>query len=474
MALFVLWLAWDVLSIKHDLEAGRARLDGLTLEAASSVGLTDLSGAAADHLEDAARRAHDSVPLRLLGLVPGIDDQVRGIRSMSAATAELGRVGADAAARLDEALGAAGEPAGRVALLELALEELDRLEATLEDLDLGQDDGLLPPLQGAHRDLTEAVERAQTKLQEGRELIVPVRDVLQGPTRLLLLAANNAEMAGGGGLALSAGVVTIEDGEIELSEVVPAGDLRLPGSVPVPDHLRAVYRPTGVGIDLRSTTRSPDLTATGPIAVEIMARHGVDVDGVLVVDALALRDLLAVTGPVEAAGKTIDDATVLEEILHASYVTFDSLDVRYERYSVQGDIAKAVFEALTSTAVTPVDLVDALLTSSRGRHLLVWSEDPSVQAVWEELDVAGSLDPNGLLPELRRQQARLVPPSGGVDRGRGAAIGRLPGPADDAARPARRRRPGRRLRLHPRSQPGDPRGLPHRAPPPGRLRHHDP
>ena len=107
MALFVLWLAWDVLSIKHDLEAGRARLDGLTLEAASSVGLTDLSGAAADHLEDAARRAHDSVPLRLLGLVPGIDDQVRGIRSMSAATAELGRVGADAAARLDEAAVAA-------------------------------------------------------------------------------------------------------------------------------------------------------------------------------------------------------------------------------------------------------------------------------------------------------------------------------------------------------------------------------
>lgn len=400
----MLLLAWDVLSIKRDLEAGRAALDDLTLEAAATRGLTGLADEAAGHLQRAADRAHASLPLRALSLLPGVDAQVRGVRRMADATASLGRAGAAAATRLDAQLAEAGSGPGRVALVDAALEELDRLEATLAGIDLGHPRGLLPPLRDAHEELVASIRDAQDKLDDGRALIEPVREVLVGPTTFLLLAANNAEMAGGGGLALSAGGLVLRDGEIDLGDVARAGDLRLERSVDVPAELRAIYRPTGVGIDMRSTTRSPDLTATGPIARDIMAVHGISIDGVIVVDAVALRELMAVTGPVEVDGTEITVDNVLAEVLHENYKEFEGQN-RYERVAYQGDIAKAVFDAVTTREVSAMDLASALLESSKGRHLVIWSDDEAQQAVWEELGVAGSLHPQGLMVSFQNYGA---------------------------------------------------------------------
>lgn len=404
---FVLLLLWDLLSIKHDLEAGREALDEITLEAASTKGVTGLADQAAGSLQRAADRSHGSLPLRALSLIPGVDDQIRGVRRMADATAALGQAGREAAARIDAQLAEAGSGPGRVALVETALDELDRLEATLAGIDLGHPTGLVPPLREAHRDLVEAISDARGKLDDGRELIEPVRQMLVGPTTFLLLAANNAEMAGGGGLTLSAGGLTIEGGEIELGEVIRAGDLRLPASVGVPDELRTIYRPVGLGIDMRSTTRSPDLTATGPVAQEIMAAHGADIDGVIVVDAIALRDLMSVTGPVEVEGTEITVDNVLAEVLHENYKDFEGQD-RYERVAYQGDIAKAVFDAVTTREVAAIDLASALLQASEGRHLLLWSDDPAQQEVWEELGVAGSLHPQGLMVSFQNYGANKV------------------------------------------------------------------
>lgn len=405
--LFGLWLAWDVLSIKRDLEAGRDLLDDLTLDAVASEGIAHLAGQASDHLSSAAGRAHDSLPLRALSLVPGVDDQIRGVRRMADATAAIGRAGKESAARIDRQMGAAGTGAGRVELMDTALDELDRLQDVLGRTDVGSGTGLLPPLRRAHDDLASSIREARQKIDEGRDLIRPVRALLTGPTELLLLAANNAEMTGGAGMTLSAGGLSISDGELELGEVVRAGDLRLPRSVPIPDELRSIYRPTGLGIDLRSTTRSPDLTATGPVALRIMEVHGMDLDGVVVVDAVALQGLLAVTGPVEVHGKEITADTVLAEVLNENYLAFEG-EARDVRVSYQGDIAKAVFDAVTTREVPAVDLAAALLDAAAGRHVLLWSEEPALQLVWEQLGVAGALDRNGLMVSFQNYGANKL------------------------------------------------------------------
>lgn len=395
---FLALLAWDLLRIRAELQAGRDALDGLTLEAASTVGLTDLADEAAGHLEAAADRAHGSIPLRLLGDLPVLDDQIAGIRRMADVTAELGTSGARAARRIDVELARAGEPAGRIALLDVALDEVDRIAAQLDDIDLGRSDRLLPPLRRAHDDLAESITSAREKLADGRALITPVRDMLAGPTTFLLLAANNAEMAGGAGLALSAGLLSFQDGKIELGDVIPASDLRLPDSVPLPGDLATIYRPTGMGLDVRSTTRSPNLPVMGPVVAAMLTRHGItDLDGVVVVDAVALSDVLEITGGVTVAGKAIDADNVLDQVLHESYREFQTPDSRDERVSFQGEIAKAVFESLTEQEVSPADLADALLTAGKGRHLLLWGADQALQAVWSDLGLDGALDERGLL-----------------------------------------------------------------------------
>ena len=409
---FLLLLAFDLYRIRADLAAGESSLDDLTLEAASSTGLTALATDAADDLRSAHDRARSSLPLRALSVLPVLDDQIAGVRTLTGATAELGRVGAAAAANIDAELEGAGQPEGRIALLDVALDELDRIDATLAEIDLGRGNDLLGPLQGAHGDLEGTIQRAREKLAEGRELVGPVRTMLAGPSTYLLLAANNAEMAGGAGLALSAGIMTFDQGEIELGEVIRAGALRLESSIDLPGDLRQIYRPTGVGIDFRSATRSPDLSAMGPVIADMLSSLEVEelpaLDGVIVVDAVALADVMALTGEVVVDGQRIDAENVLAEVLNENYKQFETFDEREERVSYQGDIAKAVFESLTTQDVPAANLAQVLLDTSEGRHLLMWSADPALQATWDELGTSGALQDDGLLISFQNYAANKL------------------------------------------------------------------
>ena len=394
--------------MRASLDEGRRALDELTLDLAASEGIAGVAAQAANHLEDAAQRADGSVPLTVLRQLPVVREQVDGIRRMTGVTDNLGASALQAATRIDQQLEHAGEAAGRIELLDVALEEIDRIEAELASVDLGSPRGLTGPLQGAHDDLVESITDARGKLRDAEELVEPVREMLVGPSTYLLLAANNAEMAGGAGLALSAGQLKFVGGEIELGDVVPARRLRLEQSVPDPGDLGQIYRPTGVGIDFRSTTRSPDFPAMARLAADMVeAGTGEVVDGVVVVDAVALTALLEVTGPVEVEGQAIDADNVLAEVLNENYKRFAG-DPRAERDSYQGDIAKAIFDAVTERDVEAAPLANGLVAASEGRHLMLWSADEALQDVWEELGVTGELTRHGLLISFQNYAANKL------------------------------------------------------------------
>ncbi|MGH9274542.1 MAG: DUF4012 domain-containing protein, partial [Acidimicrobiales bacterium] len=135
---------------------------------------------------------------------------------------------------------------------------------------------------------------------------------------------------------------------------------------------------------------------------------GIDIDGVVVVDAVALRDLMEVTGGVTVGGKMIDAENVLEEVLHTNYLAFEDAEARPERLSYQGDIAKAVFDKITTSDVSITELAEALLTTSEGRHVVLWGADPQLQEAWEELGVAGALDPFGLMISFQNYGANKL------------------------------------------------------------------
>jgi hypothetical protein len=58
--------------------------------------------------------------------------------------------------------------------------------------------------------------------------------------------------------------------------------------------------------------------------------------------------------------------------------------------------------------VPAAELVDALLESSKGRHLMLWSSRPELQDVWEELHTAGQLAPNGLMVSFQNYAANKL------------------------------------------------------------------
>ena len=104
----------------------------------------------------------------------------------------------------------------------------------------------------------------------------------------LLLAANNAEMKAGMGMHLSAGVITVQDGDFETSPFFPTGDAVhvTEGRAEVPAELEAMYgRIWDFGREWRTTSTTPDFRTVGGPAEQVapvsgLGQRGSEVDHV--------------------------------------------------------------------------------------------------------------------------------------------------------------------------------------------------
>jgi hypothetical protein len=389
----------DLLRMRSDLERGREALSGLELDNLDE-GLVPTVERAAAEIRSADDIADDSPFLKVLGVVPGIRHQVHAVRDMTEIADALGGEGVRSAHTIDAVLQqAGGDPAKRVTLLDTVLDELDRIEDVVADLDEPGGGSLVRPLASARRQLVDELDRAPERLDEARFYVEGLRRLLIGPSRYLVLAANNAEMRGGAGMPLSGGVASIANGDIEFGEFKQLAYQRV-GTPPVtyPKSWESTYYRWRFGRSFPETAVSPNFPITGPM-YEVMGESlGFGrVDGVLEVDAVALRKLLEVIGPVELEGTTYDASNVERQILNQTYVDFSTIDVREDRVSLQANLAKAIFEAFRARDVPIADLAFALREAARGRHLLARSDDPAVQELWESVSADGSLLPQGLM-----------------------------------------------------------------------------
>ena len=389
----------DLLRIRQDIDGGRVALSGLQLDALGE-GLVPTVDRAAARLSHADGIADRSPFLAVLSVLPLARDQVRGLRDLTNVTEQLGTAAVSAAEAIDVDLQRAGhEPSARVDLLDTVLRELDDIEDTVASLDVGAQGDLIGPLADARRRVVAELDSVPERLDEARGYLHGMRRLLAGPSHYLLLGANNAEMRGGAGMPLSAGVVTIDDGDIEFGEFTQLSGLRF-GEPPVtfPAAWPETYHRWRFGRSYLETAVSPNFTVTGPMYRTMAPAAGFgEVDGVLEVDAVALRDLLEVIGPVEMDGVTYDTSNVEQKVLNESYITFDNFDERGDRVEVQSKLAKQIFEAFKEREVPVSAMATALQRAAEGRHLLASSADPDVQALWTSIGADGSLSPAGLM-----------------------------------------------------------------------------
>ncbi|CAN5535694.1 hypothetical protein BH20ACT2_BH20ACT2_13670 [soil metagenome] len=394
----------DLLRIQHDLESGAdalGNLDLTTVDAEGGIGV--VVGDAADQIRAADSRARSSPVLEALSVVPGMSGQIDALRSLTGVAAGLGEVADGAAGALQAQLDrSGGGPETRLALLDTTLAQIDVLDEHLDQLVVRADGWLLPPLADARSELVSELDDARTEIDDGHRTVAALREFLAGPGDYLVLAANNAEMRAGGGMVLSAGTIHVEGGEVEPGDFVPTSDLHLgyTNGIPVSEELDRLYGDLGIGYEWRSVTSSPNFPAVGPVFSDLSEASGLgEVDGVIMVDAIALSALLAATGPVEFEGETYTVDTVAAQILNENYKRFTARggEEREERTDLQGRLALAIFDSLNQRDVSIPTLAGGLAKVAKGRHLVGWAKDPELQAVFGDLEADGALQPDGLM-----------------------------------------------------------------------------
>ncbi len=340
-----------------------------------------------------------SVVLAPWHVVPLVSDNVRSAEALTAAAAHVAHVGQQAALAFQHVL--QGHPTDGPARLAL-LDQLQAIAVTaqngLEPLALGPDFFLVSPLGDARAKFLSRVETLRTAFANVQAVAAGLRQLLAGPRQYLLLAANNAEMRDGSGMFLSAAVATFGGGTVTVTQTRPIVDVNLPpGAVPVPPSLQPIWGWVNPTQEWRNLATSPRFDETGPLAAQMWAAAtGQTVDGVLVVDPMAMQALLAAQGPISASGQTFDAGDVLQYLLLGQYQGVSIGDQQAVRRDAIGSVAQAAVGALTTRPWTSSTLVTQLADVGRGRHVLAWARDPVEEHAWHAAAIDGSLHGNSL------------------------------------------------------------------------------
>jgi hypothetical protein len=408
-ALWAVWAAWTALALSAEARAARDELQGRRGE----LGVEELlTGDAIDGLQASARRFDDIsrrldqpllTPVRHL---PVVGRQLSAARHQADAASAVLTAAVDIATEVRGLLdGGLGAGPGRVQALRHAAAVAARGQQTLEGLDLGPAEALVGALDDSRREVDDVRNEAIDALTRTEAVSLAMAELFEGPADYLLLAANNAQMQNGQGMFLSAGVLHLEGGSMELSSMESIGSLpEGPTRVPLEEDLAARWGWLDPNDDLRHLGLSARFPVTARTAADLWAARGQPVDGVIVVDPYVLAALMTATGPVTTTLGELDPDEVVRFALHDQYQGYlsagDDRSFTDERRDVLEQLATTAVRELEGIEHLDTELVEALLAAARGRHLLVWSADPELQAGWQAAELDGQIGDESVLLSL--------------------------------------------------------------------------
>ncbi|WP_426573417.1 DUF4012 domain-containing protein [Aquihabitans sp. McL0605] len=411
--LLVVWLigvGWALLGARSHADAGAAELRSVR-QRATIAALTAPSSRAdlgeAQHDFDAAAARLDSPVLWPLRVVPVVSRHLRAADKL-VTSAQDGSQAADDALRDLIALTKRSQAAGpqRVTTLRDLAAVAGRAHHALDAIDPGSPDALIGPLADAVSEMDAQRDDARQAAAGLQATSTALAGVLEGPDPYLLLGANNAEMRNGAGMFLSASEVRFDHGSMSLGDVRPTADLVLPkGSITATGELAANWPWLNPARDLRNLGLSADFPQSAALGVQNWARvdGGGPVAGTIVIDVDGIRSLLRVVGPVEVDGVRYTPDTVRGELLRRQYQRFDG--DRDGRRDQLGAVARAIFERLEAGRWKLTDLATELTDAVQGRHLMVWSADPKVNAAWHHAGADGHLTDRSVSVALLNRSA---------------------------------------------------------------------
>ena len=377
------------------LEQAKSQLTAQTL--LQGKGLVALQRAASDF--SSAHSLAANPVLAPWPVVPIAGNNVGAVRALTGAAHQVSEVGAQAAR--DGAAVLRQHPstgAERLALLNQVAAIAGRAHQALLNLDLGPSSLLVGPVAHARNRFVDRLARLRTATADAQALALGTVRLLTGPSRYLVLAANNGEMRAGSGMFLSAGVATFANGTFTMGPMVPTPTIDVPaGAVPLPDDLK-LWGWTQPNQEWRNLATTPRFDVTAPLAAQMWhAVTGQSVDGVLAVDPEALQALLAAQGPIQGSGQTLSADNVVSYLLRYQYDGIPAVvgdqQLRNDQLSA---VARATVEALSGRPWQPARLITQLSDVGKGRHVLAWAADPVEEHAWTAAGISGRLKPNAL------------------------------------------------------------------------------
>jgi hypothetical protein len=335
--------------------------------------------------------------LKILGIIPGLHTQRRGLEQLVSDLHSTTTAAANLLAAVNKL--AAASHGTTVSLADL--KSLGQVfKSTQEQLasENRSTSGLWGPLGHDRQKFDREDSRATKLLGQGVDLTNYALPFLgaQGPQTYLVMGENNAEMRDQGS-PLSYALLHTTGGSFSVADGGNIHQLQLtaPASVSVPAGTSAVFG----GLNVTQTWQNTNATANfafsgGDMQAMFAQATGIHVNGVIGLDTVALEGLLGLSGPVSVAG--IPEPVTAQ---NAGYVLLDQLYAGLPANSPQGPrreeltaVASGAVHQLQFGKVDLVALARTLATAVGGRHLQLWDEAPQYERTVRELGASGAID----------------------------------------------------------------------------------
>jgi hypothetical protein len=221
-----------------------------------------------------------------------------------------------------------------------------------------------------------------------------------GVTRtFFLLLQNNYEIRPGGGFLGQYAIVKVKDGAVLSTKFEDANllDQRINAKVTPP---YALTRKLEIKKwKFRDSNFSPDYPTNVEKALYFYrlagGGSGDQFDGVIAVNADVFNHVLALTGPVEANGKTFtkdDGARKLEEVVERAYLGDDvPAESKQARKNIMKTLTATITEKLMSLGNIP-KIAELGLEELRNKNVMIWLRDEALQKKIAEVKWDGAVN----------------------------------------------------------------------------------
>ena len=392
------WQAWQTWQVYRDLSVAA---DQATLvQDAVSRGDVRASKAALDvmqqRLASADERTHRP-GWAVVTHLPLVGDDASGVQLVSEVLLDLTRDGVEPVADQADEIAQLVPHDGRIPIASVtALQEpvsRARLAFAVADERLGSADtsGYLGRWRVKYLDLATKVSDARQALDTADTAVQVLPSMLgqDGVRRYLLVFQNNAEVRSTGGLPGSVAVVQANDGRISLKRIVTGASF---GEAAAPVLPLSPAEQTIYGDQLGRWFLDANFTPDFPRAADLWrARYeqlNAPVDGVLSVDPVALSYLLQGSAPIQSGAYSITAGNTVATLMNSVYVDIQDPDQQDATFR---DIAKQVFDRVTTGSIPSDVLLQGLARSAREHRLYVHSFHPAEQASFHATEVSGEL-----------------------------------------------------------------------------------